>query len=343
MKSLLKKKYKHYKNGIFFNSSFNGYWSNFDEKDQDLIFNKLKDKKTEYIIKKYFHKYYRMIFDKERCVALPFLNIKKKYIGIDYGCMWGNLLVEASKKSKYMVGVDQTLDSLKFVKKRINENKIKNISLINENLRNNIPLENSFDFSIVNGVLEWIPTREKVNLKTFFTPSQKNNDFKSDPEKDQLNFLKMVFKNLKKDGKLYLAIENKFDYQYFLWKRDPHSDLFYTTFLPRNISNIISKIFKKKKYVNYIYSKNELLKILNDVGFCEVKIYAAFPDYRFPKKIISLEKKYKSDFSLFKYEGSNNSLIARIFKFIRKCLDYVIYKKLKLFYFSPSFIIIAKK
>ena len=97
----------------------------------------------------------------------------KNQTGVDYGCMWGNMLLYSAKKAKKMVGIDQTQDSLKFVSKRLKDDKIDNTYLINDNLRNDIDLKNQFDFSIINGVLEWIPTREKVSLKTFFEKSSK--------------------------------------------------------------------------------------------------------------------------------------------------------------------------
>ena len=33
----------------------------------------------------------KMIFDSSRCLGLELLDIDDNQIGIDYGCMWGNL------------------------------------------------------------------------------------------------------------------------------------------------------------------------------------------------------------------------------------------------------------
>lgn len=332
------------KNGIFSNNDNAGYWSNFNEKDQQLLFKELQLKSAKKVIDDNFPKYSKMIFDSSRCLGLELLDINDNQIGIDYGCMWGNLLIHCSKKAKFMVGVDQTLDSLKFVNKRLDEEKLNNTFLIQENLRNRINLNNTFDFSIINGVLEWIPTRISVDLNTYFNnKDKKDQDKYSDPRSDQLNFLKNVNSNLKKGGKLYLAIENKFDYQHFLWKKDPHSGLMYTAFLPRFLSNLISKIRFGRSYVNYIYSKNELKNLLTDSGYKNIEFFATFPDYRFPKKIIPLNKNFNNKFDLFPYEGKRTDFIARCFKKFRKGLDWIIYKKLKLFYLSPSFIVIAEK
>ena len=66
------------------------------------------------------------------------------------------------------------------------------------------------------------------------------------PRDMQIEFLKKVYQGLNKDGQLLLAIENKFNYAYLLGRPDPHVNLKFTTFLPRFMSNIICKIFKKK-------------------------------------------------------------------------------------------------
>lgn len=329
--------------GIFSKESDLGYWSNFNEEDQKLLFKELENKTAKKVIEDNFPQYRKMIFDPSRCLGLELLDINKNQIGVDYGCMWGNMLIYSAKKAKTMVGIDQTKDSLKFVLKRLEDEKIDNTFLINDNLRNDINLKNHFDFSIINGVLEWIPTREKVSLKTFFNKIQIKNEEQLDPRKDQKTFLKMVNNNLKKDGKLYLAIENRYDYQHFLWKKDPHSGIMFTAHLPRFIANFYSKIKLRRRYVNYIYSKRELINLLHESNFKEIEVFAVFPDYRFPKRIIPMNKKFKNNFSLFEYEGTRTDFIAKIFKKIRKLLDYIIYKKLNLYNLSPSFIIIAKK
>ena len=76
----------------------------------------------------------------------------------------------------------------------------------------------------------------------------------NNPGNIQEQFLKTVYKSLKNDGEMMLAIENRHSYQYYMGRRDPHSNLLFTTFLPRFLSNFISRVFHKKPYKNYIYS-----------------------------------------------------------------------------------------
>ena len=346
MRELRQRIKKLYKNidGLYTESTSEGYWSNLNEKEQEDLLSVLEDKNCRDAVKEKFPHLEDIIFEPGRAAGLKLLDIKTDEIGVDYGCMWGNLLIYSAKNCKAMVGVDQTRGSLKFLQYRLKEENLDNCFLINCNLRKRLELDNTFDFAIVNGVLEWIPEDKKIQLKKFF----KKGCFqfrkpKSAPRVVQLEFLKMIFKNLKRKGRLYLAIENRYDYQYFLWKKDQHSNLMYTAFLPREISNIISNIWYGRPYVNYLYSQNELEKLLKEAGFENIKKYAAFPDYRFPQKIIPLRKNITPDYRPGYRLKKTKNLLKIFIKKSRTVLDLIVYKKLGLFNLSPSFIIIAGK
>jgi hypothetical protein len=346
MKELIEKLDQYYeqRDGIHYSADSEGYWSNFSKEDQDRLFSSLKDKPSNEVIAEQFPQYYDMIYNNSRCVGLELLQIGTEDIGIDYGCMWGNVLVYCAKQCKGMIGVDQTEDSLRFLKKRLSEEKLDNGYLVNTNLRNDIDLSGKLDFSVINGVMEWVPDTSTIDLKNHFKKSKfKFVKPKNDPKSEQIKFLKMANNNLKVGGKLYLAIENRYDYQHFLWKKDPHSNLMYTAFMPRLIANIISNIYYGRPYVNYIYSKKDLKKMLSEAGFAKTKVYATFPDYRFPQKIISTDKQDTNDYSPVYTSENRKDLVARIFYKTRKLLDVVIYKKMKLFSLAPSFIVIAEK
>lgn len=331
--------------GLYYDKSFSeGYWSNLSQKEQTVLLRKLERDSTRNIVNKLFPRLRNIIFDPMRTVGLWLLEIKEHEVGVDYGCMWGNLLIYCAKHCRSMLGVDQTRESLEFVKYRLKEENLFNCYLLNTNLRKSFPLKETFDFAIVNGVLEWIPDDKDLDLKVSFRKSKSRiKKPSSNPKLVQLEFLRMVYRNLKAGGKLYLAIENRYDYQYFLWKRDPHSNLFYTAFLPRRISNLISNVWYGRPYVNYLYSINELEQLTKEAGFAEVEKYAAFPDYRYPQKIIPVQTNMENNFESVYKLGSTHNILKRGARKIRKTLDLIIYKKLGLFSLAPSFIYIARK
>ena len=331
--------------GIFFNNLTKGYWSNFSESDQEKIYSELSNNRSlREIIKDHFPQYYEMIFDKSRCAGLELLNVGPQDRGVDYGCMWGNLVIHLSRQCGEVLGVDQTIDSLNILKERLREESIENCYLLNANLRHNLPLYNKFDFSVINGVLEWVPETQSVVVGEYYKNDSEKSTINNtrNPREIQLEFLTQVNGHLKKNGRLFLAIENRYDYQHFLWKKDVHNNMMYTAFLPRYISSILSWVFRKQPYTNYIYGKSGLTKLLTSAGFKDIKFHAVFPDYRFPMKIIGFDESI-DDYSPVYYEMRRKSWIAKVFKLVRYSLDYIIYKKLRLLSLAPSFIVIAKK
>ena len=223
-------------------------------------------------------KFEEMIFSPKREAALELLDHNKKGICIDYGAMWGVLSVGMAKRGHEVIAVDKTHDSLKFLKSRSQEEGLDNIHLVHDDIRE-IKFENIADYAIVNGVLEWIPEKSEIIVDEYLS----NSNFKSKnstgenklkkPREMQLEFLKKVHKSLNKEGQLLLAIENKLFYGYLMGKPDPHVNLKFTTFLPRFISNIISRIFKKKDYRTHIYTFNELKNLLKEAGFLKIDDY----------------------------------------------------------------------
>lgn len=345
----IQKKYE-FVDGIYVeknNPYSNTYWSNLKKADQSKLIELIRKAnntnfKNEIINQ--FPQYKGYMFDEKRTKGIELLDIQPNEIGADLGCMWGNILTYIAKRCSVAVGFDKTFEHLLFLKERLIKEDIKNVILINKNLQIDFELNNIFDFAIVNGVLEWIPVKSDIEIDRKYKVRESDVIYDSDSPRDiQIRFLKNVFNALKENGKLYLAIENRWDYQYFLWKKDPHTNLFFTAFLPRKISNFISKIFTGKPYVTYIYSLKELKKLLNQVGFSEIIAYAVFPNYKYPTIIVPIKSNERISLkNIYNYKKTK-SFFKITFRQLRKFLDFIIYEKLKLYTLAPSFIVIAKK
>jgi hypothetical protein len=334
-----------YENGIYKERGDTfGYWSNLNiEENKDLL-DWANKNGAEDAIRNLQPNLYDVIFSPKREAGLELLELRGDEVCIDYGCMWGALTVPLAKRCKSVISVDQTLESLQFLQTRLNDEKLKNVTIINHNLRTFPELSNEakVDVAVVNGVLEWVPEIGPVELKKFYGKREKRNYNRSyNPKEVQIEFLKKIRSNLKSNGKLYLAIENRYDFKMFLGIKDPHSNLHLTTVLPKKIANLISKLVLGRPYVNWIYSKDELIQLLEDAGYSEVQLSIAFPDYRFPDYIQDYKKsvrhfEYKSNIRDAKQKLSVKRLIART-------LEKILFFFLGLKYFSPSFIVIAKK
>jgi hypothetical protein len=262
-----------------------GYWSNLNRDENRELINSLQEMSTRDAIKRFHPQLFDVIFSPKRWGGLELLEINGTEECIDYGCMWGALTIGLAKRCKYVLGVDQTLESLRFLSVRTKEDGLENVDLLCADLKNIRKFDKKFNVAIVNGVLEWIPEEGKIELKAYFGKrSQKS--YSSNPRSKQVAFLKRVYENLSTGGKIYLSIENRFDLKVFMGAKDPHANILFTSFLPRNLANAVSIRKLGRPYVNWLYSFKGIKRILTEAGFATVELYMCFPDYRFPEIII---------------------------------------------------------
>ena len=333
------KKYKKKKN-IYYQSDFNGYWSNLSKSENNKLINRIKKTSTKIAIKSLFPKLYEVIFSERRSAGLELLQFSGKETVADFGCMWGALSIPIAKQVKKVIAIDQTYESILFTQKRAIEEKLSNIVFLNTNIRDIKFPRSSYDVAVVNGVLEWLPEYNSVELKSYFKLKDSNNKYK-DPKIIQKEFLENICQGLVKKGKLFLAIENRYDYKMFLGSKDRHADSYFTTIFPYKISNFLYKIFKGKNYRTTIYSFNELKVLLKSCGFYSVELYACWPHYHFPEYIIPYNEKSDKFFNLPLIRDANNKI--NIKKIIVNRIEWILFKVLKLNFFSPAIIVIAKK
>lgn len=318
-----------------------GYWSNLDRTENDAFVEDLKTASSakEALIKN-FPQYYDIVFSPKREAGLELLDLKGDEICVDFGCMWGALTVPLAKRTKFVLGVDQTLQSLIFLKRRIEDEKLENIDLLRENL-NKMPVsEKTFDVALVNGVLEWIPEKGEIALKQYYGKKVKK-DYTSNPQSMQIDFLKKVYTNLNSKGKLYLAIENRFDFKMFFGVKDPHSNLAFTSILPRGAANFISMKKLGRPYINWIYSFPALKNILKDVGFSQVDLYCCFPDYHFPEFISPYNHKLEGFTPTISCRNEKGKI--KLKRVGRVIIEKLLFKYLKFKFVAPSIIAIARK
>ena len=133
-----------------------------------------------------------------------------------------------------------------------------NLEIIVGNL-NDIKFEKKFDYITLNGVLEYAGA---------FTHTD-------EPYKD---FLKQIKTYLKKEGKLIIAIENRYGLKYFAGAKEDHTGKEFdgiTGYLGNNTVRTFGKI--------------ELENLLKESGYPVQEFYYPHPDYKMPMEIYSQE------------------------------------------------------
>ena len=131
-----------------------------------------------------------------------------------------------------------------------------NLEIFVANL-NDIEFEEKFDYITLNGVLEYAGSFTKTD----------------EPYKD---FLKQIKKYLKPDGKLIIAIENRYGLKYFAGSKEDHTSKVFDG-ITGYIGNDTVRTFGKK----------ELENLLVDSGYPKQEFYYPHPDYKMPIEIYS--------------------------------------------------------
>lgn len=140
-----------------------------------------------------------------------------------------------------------------------------NLEIIVGNL-NDIQFEKKFDYITLIGVLEYQGT---------FT----------DTENPYLDFLVGIKKLLKPDGKLLVAIENKYGLKYWCGAGEDHTGIPFEGMNQYTISNSVAKTFARK----------ELEDLIKSSGFAHTFFYYPMPDYKLPTVVYSQDRLPEDD------------------------------------------------
>jgi len=346
IKSIVKDNIKE-KDGIWYGPG-EGYWSNIDQSMNNKYLKDLKTLGSKKTVRRYFPQNENTIFSLKRAGGIAALDYSQEETILDAGCMWGALSIPLARTKANVIAVDQTEESLRFLKQRKDEEKLKNLHLIRADLKTIDFRKNVFDKIIINGVLEWIPEEEKVevyhfvkrnknilhNVKLFF----RRENIKVKPIEEQRLFLKKIYSCLKEKGCLYLAIENRYDLFYFLGLPEQHCGIRFISLLPRFMQDGLSLLLRGRRFRSWTHSKIALTKLLQSAGFCNIDFNYAFPNYREPEFILC----NKGGMKFFRYYKSvgKKPLYKKI---ILRLIEEVVYRRLRLGFFTPSFIVHAYK
>ena len=224
-----------------------------------------------------------------------FLNLTSSSVVLDLGCGLGNLTHNIAPHVKKTYAMDLTWQRLEFANKRVREyNPDDEIILMAAGDSKYLPFPNgTLDCIILSGVLEWIPDNEgdwslnmnrlKKFLTMLFSPLGKNS-----PYTIQLEFLKEINRILKPEGEIFIAIENRFNYEYFRGRPENHTHLKFGSLLPRFLANIYSILIRRRPHRNYIYSMYGYKHLLRSAGFKKTDFYGLYPGYTKLEEIFPL-------------------------------------------------------
>lgn len=250
------------------------------------------------------------------------LPLQKDASILDVGSGYGNVTIPMATWYGSVTAVDATRELLEFSKLRADESGVKNITYVHTDPfgTKELPFENnSFDGIVVNGVLEWVG-----NVESHLNPRDL-----------QQSFLKDLRRIVKKDGFLYVGIENRWYPLYFYNIPDPHSKVMYTGVVWRWLANIIMrKKGSKIGYRNYIYGLRGYKKLLKESGWYLKKVYVPWPSYREVDVIFDVNSKKAKNYF---FKDIIYNIMPRSVAVMYKLLSYFNLEK----FFYHSYILVA--
>lgn len=237
----------HFYNGI-------DEYSDGDVEEEILDYVQNPEESLESFIGDSYAKGYHLLPIREN--ILNWYPFRKDQIALEIGAGCGAITGALCDKLKKVVSVDLSERRSKINYER--HKKAENLTIMVGNL-NDMQFEETFDYVILNGVLEYAIS---------FTES----------DKPYHHFLSNLSRFLKPDGKFLIAIENRLGLKYFNGAKEDHTGNYFLG-LNGYVGNETVRTF----------SKSELINLLSDIGFEFHKFYYPYPDYKFPNEIFTDE------------------------------------------------------
>jgi len=294
------------------------YWGKLSKEEMEESLSVLDAKGWEAFNTKYGGKF-DFTYEEDRADWRFNLDINKSSKVLDIGAGMGRSAIPIARIAGEVVAFDMSTHRMRFLKRRKEQEGLNNMTIFVGDIFD-LPLpDESFDVVAMNGILEWVGKTDRYK----------------NPKTAQIEALKICRRLLKKNGQLYVGIENRFALAYL--RGVDHSGLRFTSYMPKFLANIYMKLRRREKYDTYIYTKRGLEKLFIKAGFTDIKTYLPYPGYNLPRILIPYDNIFALRYVITKIMKSDT--------FLRKSIKFFSYSSilLKIYrYFFFSFNIIAK-
>jgi SAM-dependent methyltransferase len=192
---------------------------------------------------------------------------------LDIGAGWGALAMAIAPEVGVMVASDDMIERARFLEIRARQSGLDNVMACAAPAQE-IPFpDGTFDLIILNGVLEWVGVSR----------------VRKSPRDVQRHVLENVHRKLAPGGSLYVAIENRWGYHYFLGTPDDHTKIRGTNLMPRWLANTVTKRKTGRDYRAWTHGMDGYRRLLRESGFASSRFWAPVPTYRNPREFLPLD------------------------------------------------------
>jgi precorrin-6B methylase 2 len=244
---------------------------------------------------------------------INWFEFKKNSRILEVGAGCGAVTGGIASNDHHLTSIEPMPDRFDVLKARTEKCKYPNTTVLNIGT-NELDNKPNFDYAISIGVLEY--SGKFINTKKPF-----------------LTFLEQVNQNLKVEGKIILAIENKYGLKYWNGAPEDHVNRPF-----ESVEDYISQYNDNYKGIK-TFSKKELTDLLKSAGFSNIDFYYPLPDYKLCSEMFS-EKYLPSKnhlISTFTISGHTNPLFNAI-RTMKSIIDNDMFE-----FFANSFLVIADK
>jgi SAM-dependent methyltransferase len=175
-----------------------------------------------------------------------------------------------SRNYASVVALEPVLTRVQFMQRRFSQDQMDKVRIVRASFPDVPFAKQSFDLVVFNGVIEWLPSGH---------PSE-------NPTTVQVAGLRKAFELLRPGGYIYIGIENRWCYKYFLGASDPHVGVRWVTIAPRRVANWLMRRAKAERYQNYLYGSRGYRQLLRSAGFSETQVFIAKESYNRPEFIV---------------------------------------------------------
>ena len=243
------------------------YWGKAPREELEKAIAVIEEKGWDEFRARYQNKF-DFTFEENRADWRFVVPLTKNFCVLDAGAGMGRISIPLARIAQRVVALDQSFLRMKFLKIRAEKEGLKNIEVYVGDIFDQPFPDESFDLIVMNGLLEWVGKTSRFE----------------DPREAQKESLRICRRLLKKGGVLYIGIENRFALSYL--RGLDHSGLYYTSYLPRWLANVYTKLRAGKSYDTYTYTKSGYKKLLQEAGFSNFDFYLPYPGYNLPRLMI---------------------------------------------------------
>jgi hypothetical protein len=190
---------------------------------------------------------------------------------LDIGAGWGQTSRPLAR-TRPVVALEPVSERLAFIKASARQEGAENRLVYVEADYLEVNFVTRFQVITAIGVLEWVGA-----FQTHV-----------DPQERQRAFLRKVRAELAPGGCLVLGIENRLGLKYLLGAPDDHLGVPHIACLPAGRARQAWQGTTGRALQSFTYSGPELEELLHGAGFRNVELFAAFPDYKLPEKILPM-------------------------------------------------------